>query len=64
MREAIVELEVRCVLGSIGLLKLETVILIEKLQMDLFDFRHRRVVGVKRQLSLKLPSTTEYAAYR
>jgi hypothetical protein len=51
-------------LSSIGLLKLETVILIEKLQMALFDFRHRRVVGVKRQLSLNLPSTTEYAAYR
>jgi hypothetical protein len=64
MREAIIELEVCCVLSSIGVLKLETVILIEELQMTLFELRNRRVVGIKRQLSLKLPSATEYAAYR
>jgi hypothetical protein len=34
-RQAIIELEVRCVLNSIGLLKLQTVILIEELQMAL-----------------------------
>ena len=64
MWKAIIELEVRGVLSSIGFLQLKAVILIEELQMALSEFRYRGIVGVKRQLSLELPSTTEYAAYR
>jgi hypothetical protein len=64
MRQAIVELEVRCVLSAIGVLKLEAVILIEELQMVFSGFRHRRVIGVEGQLGLKLSSTIEYVAER
>lgn len=62
MRQAIVELEIRCVLSFIWVLKLETVILVEELQMALSGFRYRRVIGVEGQLSVKLSSDTEYVA--
>jgi len=61
IREAIVELEVRCILSSIGVLKLEAVILIEELEMALFEFSDGCVIGIERELGLKLPSDTEYA---
>jgi hypothetical protein len=62
MRQAIVELEVRCVLSFIWVLKLETVILIEGLQMGLSGFRDRRVIGIEGQLGVKLSSDAEYGA--
>src|ERR1700760_357733 len=62
MRQAIVELEVRRVLSFIWVLKLETVILVEELQMALSGFRYRRVIGVEGQLGVKLSSDTEYEA--
>jgi hypothetical protein len=64
MWQAIVELDVRCVLSFIGVLKLETIILIEALQMALSGFRYRRVIGVEGELGLKLSCDTENIAER
>jgi hypothetical protein len=61
MRQAIVELEVRGILSSIGVLKLESVIFIEELQMALSRFRHCCVIGVERLLAMELPSDADYA---
>ena len=59
MRQAIVELEVRCILPRIGVLKLESVIFIEKLEVPLSRFSDSGVIGIKRQLSVKPPVKAE-----
>jgi hypothetical protein len=51
-------------LSFIGVLKLETIILIEALQMALSGFRYRRVIGVEGELGLKLSCDTENIAER
>ena len=57
MRQAIVELEVRCILPLIGVLKLESVIFVEELEVPFSTFGDCGVVSIKGQLSVKRPQT-------
>jgi len=54
--QAIVELEVHCILLQVGVLKLKSVILVEELEVPLSAFSDCGVVGVKGQLSGKPPT--------
>ena len=47
------ELEVRCILVQIGILKLESVIFVKELEVPFSLFSDYGVIGIKGQLSMK-----------
>jgi hypothetical protein len=64
MRQAIVELEVRGILRLIGVLKLESVIFVEELEVPLSTFCDFGVVSIKGQLSVKPRGDAEHTSQR
>lgn len=64
MRQAIVQLEIGCVLPNIRVLQLESVILVEELEVPFSSVGNSGVIGIKRELRVKLRAEAEHTHKR